>query len=231
MLRSYTTDYQLMEAAGITLGDPAAYYALADAVVQLSWQRGRWWLQANRGWREARAATTGSGSGFNVAMAVNINASTTLIAQRGEQLADVVRAVPQARYTGLAVRWNPVRPRALRRDARALADVRGASGSGVVVVPDVRGDEVLLQRREGQGVVTITIVAPSDALVEVALSSAGWIPARAARVQDAFVHQLTLPSGAHQIAVRINGGQWRAPRGLAAINDDFGGKAGVVIIP
>jgi len=45
------------------------------------------------------------------------------------------------------------------------------------------------------------------------------------------VQQLTLPAGAHRIAVRVNGGPWRAPRGLAPVNDDFGGKAGVVVIP
>jgi hypothetical protein len=231
MQRSYTNDYQLMEASGIGLGDIAPNYALDDAVVQLSWQRGIWWMQANRGWREGRRATVGTASSFNVALAVNLNASTTLIAQGGEQMADVLRGVPQARYTGLAVRWNPVRPRTLRRDARPLADVRGTTGSGVVVVPDVRGDEVLLQRTEGQGVITISIIAPANAVVDIAVSSTDWTPVRMARTGDAFVHRLTLASGPHRIAVRINGGAWRAPRGLAPVNDEFGGKAGMVVIP
>jgi hypothetical protein len=231
MQRSVTNDYQLMEASGIALGEIAPNYTLGDAVVQLSWQRGNWWVQANRGWREGRRATVGTASSYNVALAVNVNASTTLIAQGGEQMADVLRGVPQARYTGLAVRWNPVRPRTLRRDARALADVRGTTGSGVVVVPDVRGDEVLLQRTEGQGIITIAINAPANAVVDIAVSSADWTPMRMARTGDAFVHQLTLSSGPHRIAVRINGGAWRAPRGLAPVNDEFGGKAGIVVIP
>jgi hypothetical protein len=47
----------------------------------------------------------------------------------------------------------------------------------------------------------------------------------------AFVHRLTLPTGTHRVAVRVNGGAWRAPRGLAAVADDFGGQAGVVVVP
>jgi hypothetical protein len=33
------------------------------------------------------------------------------------------------------------------------------------------------------------------------------------------------------VAVRVNGGAWRAPRGLAVVDDDFGGKAGLIVIP
>jgi len=40
-----------------------------------------------------------------------------------------------------------------------------------------------------------------------------------------------LPPGSHRVAVRINGGAWRAPRGLVAVPDDFGGTVGVVVVP
>jgi hypothetical protein len=67
--------------------------------------------------------------------------------------------------------------------------------------------------------------------VELATSQNDWQPVRLAQRGELFVQQLTLPAGAHRIAVRVNGGPWRAPRGLAPVNDDFGGKAGVVVIP
>jgi len=229
--RSYSDDYQLMEASGIALGRIAPRYTLDDVNTQLSWQRGPLWINAQRGWRRGVGATVGNADGFNVAAAITMSATTTLIVQTGEQLADVVRGVPQARYAGVAMRWNPTRARALRTAVRTSGDTRTAPGVSVVLVPDIRGDEVLLQRAEGVGTVTISIAAPPQAVVELATSQNDWQPVQLARRGELFVHQLTLPSGTHRIAVRVNGGPWRAPRGLAPVNDDFGGKAGVVVIP
>lgn len=229
--RSSSDDYQLMEASGIALGRIATRYTLNDVNAQLSWQRGPLWINAQRGWRRGVGATVGNAHGFNVSAAINMTATTTLIVQTGEQLADVVRGVPQARYTGVAMRWNPARARALRAAVRPSGDTRTSPGVSVVLVPDVRGDEVLLQRTEGVGTITISIAAPPQAVVELATSQNDWQPVRLEQRGALFVHQLTLPSGTHRIAVRVNGGAWRAPRGLAPVQDDFGGKAGVVVIP
>ncbi|WP_439643054.1 hypothetical protein [Gemmatimonas sp.] len=229
--RSYSDDYQLMEASGIALGRIAPRYTLDDVNAQLSWQRGPLWINAQRGWRRGVGASVGNADGFNVSAAIAMSTTTTLIVQTGEQFADVVRGVPQARYTGVAMRWNPARARVLRTAVRTSGDTRTAPGVSVVLVPDVRGDEVLLQRTEGVGTITISIAAPPQAVVELATSQNDWQPVRLAQRGELFVQQLTLPAGAHRIAVRVNGGPWRAPRGLAPVNDDFGGKAGVVVIP
>lgn len=226
--RSVTDDWQLMEASGIVLARQAAAYTLDDVSAELAWRRGRWWLAGSHSWRDGRGATTGSATGFSLVAAWQVSSSLMLIAQGGEQLADVVRGVPQARYTGVAMRWNPLRVNGLRRDARAFGEART---NAPTMVPDVRADEVLLQRREGLGTLTLTIDANPNALVEVACSATEWAPVRVARVAGAFVHTLTLPSGSHRLAVRVNGGAWRAPRGLVAVDDDFGGTVGVVVVP
>lgn len=228
--RGWTDDFRLMEASGIVLGEVAPAYTVADRQLEAAWQRGRLWVQASRAWRTGTGVTLGTASAFHVAAAWNVSASTTLIAQVGEQLADVVRGVPQARYTGLAMRWNPIRPRTLRRDARALSDERGGTVN-VTTVPDVRGDEVFVQRREGRGDVVVTIVAPAGAVVELATSNGDWTPVPMSREGQAFVQRLSLPSGTHRVAVRVNGGTWRAPRGLAVVDDDFGGQAGLIVVP
>jgi hypothetical protein len=118
----------------------------------------------------------------------------------------------------------------MRRDARALGDDRGGT-VGITTVPDMRGDEVLVQRREGHGEVSISLLAAIGAVVEIASSSTEWKPVRAPREGDRFVYRFPLPSGTHRVAVRVNGGEWRAPRGLAVVDDDFGGKAGLIVIP
>lgn len=225
-----TNDFKLMEASGIVLERVVPAYTMTDRQLDAIWQQGPLWLQASRAWRYGTGATLGKVSAFHLSAAWTVQPSTTLIAQVGEQLADVVRGVPQARYTTLGVRWNPIRPSTLRRDARALSDDRGGTNA-VTTVPDIRGDEVVVQRRPGQGDLVISIVAPADASVDVATSATEWAPAPAVREGERFVYRLTLPSGAHKVAVRVNGGSWRAPRGLAVVDDDFGGQAGVVVIP
>jgi hypothetical protein len=228
--RGWTDDFRLMEAARFGLRAPAPAYTLADRQLDASWQHGPLWVQGSRAWRAGTGATRGTASAFHLAAAWNLKAGTSLIAQVGEQLADVVRGVPQARYTGLGMRWTPVRPATMRRDARALGDDRGGT-VGITTVPDMRGDEVLVQRREGHGEVSISLLAAIGAVVEIASSSTEWKPVRAPREGDRFVYRFPLPSGTHRVAVRVNGGEWRAPRGLAVVDDDFGGKAGLIVIP
>ena len=226
--RSFTDDWMLMEASGIVLEREVPAYTLDDIGVDLAWRMSRWSLSASRSWRQGAGATVGRANGFSVTASWQLSPALLLMAQGGEQLADVVRGVPQARYTGIAMRWNPLRVQGVQRAARAFADTRSLSPD---VVPDLRGDEVVLQRREGRGVLSLSIVAAPDAIVEVASSANEWTPVRVAHGPSGFTHVLTLPSGTHKVAVRINGGAWRAPRGLVAVDDEFGGQAGLVVVP
>ncbi|MBL0938825.1 MAG: hypothetical protein IBJ03_08015 [Gemmatimonadaceae bacterium] len=226
--RAFTDDWMLMEASGLVLIREAAAYTLDDISVDMSWRTNRFSLGASRSWRKGAGATSGSARGHSITAAWQATPSVMLIAQGGEQLADVVRGVPQALYTGVGVRWNPLRVRGVQREARAFADTRNMAPN---VVPELRGDEVLLQRREGEGVLTITVLAMQDAVVEIASSANEWTPTRVSHSSAGFVHKLTLSSGTHRVAVRVNGGEWRAPRGLVAVDDEFGGKAGLVVVP
>lgn len=226
--RSFTDDWMLMEASGIVLEREVPAYTLDDVSIDLAWRMSRWALSASRSWRQGAGATLGRTNGFSVTASWQLSPALLLMAQGGEQLADVVRGVPQARYTGAALRWNPLRVQGVQRAARGFADARSLSPD---VVPELRGDEVVLQRREGRGVLALSIIAAPDAVVEVATSANEWTPVRIAYGPSGFTHVLTLPSGTHKVAVRINGGAWRAPRGLVSVDDEFGGQAGLVVVP
>lgn len=97
--------------------------------------------------------------------------------------------------------------------------------------PSCAVPEVLLTRGEQGGTIELRINAANDAVVEVMSSISAWAVTRVSRQGEAFVYRLTLPSGSHRIAVRINGGAWRAPLGLASVEDDFGTGAGLVVVP
>jgi hypothetical protein len=37
--------------------------------------------------------------------------------------------------------------------------------------------------------------------------------------------------GVHHVSIRVNGGGWIAPPGLAPVDDDFAGQAGLLVVP
>jgi 1,4-alpha-glucan branching enzyme len=44
---------------------------------------------------------------------------------------------------------------------------------------------------------------------------------------------ITLPivSGVHQMNLRLNGGSWIVPPGLASLQDEFNGAVGLIVVP
>lgn len=224
--RAYTDDYQLMEASGITLWRQAMHYTLRDVTGDVSWRSARWFVAAGLGRRDGLDATLGSAKSSMFSAGWQATPSLLLIAQAGEQMADVVRGVPQARYAGGAVRWTPFRARSMRR-----APVSSMPSVTSTSMLEQRGPEILVARGERGGVIELRIAATADAVVEVMSSTTDWSIVRLTRDGDTFVHRLTLPSGTHRIAVRINGGTWRAPLGLVPVEDDFGTRAGLVVVP
>lgn len=222
--RAYTDDYQLMEASGITLWRQAMHYTLHDLTGDVSWRSARWFVAAGLGRRDGVDATQGSAKSSMFSAGWQATPSLLLIAQAGEQMADVVRGVPQARYAAGVIRWTPFRARGMRR--ASVSSMPSAASTR-----EQRGPEILVTRGERGGVIELRIAATADAVVEVMSSTTDWSIVRLTREGDTFVHRLTLPSGTHRIAVRINGGMWRAPLGLVPVEDDFGTRVGLVVVP
>jgi hypothetical protein len=50
-------------------------------------------------------------------------------------------------------------------------------------------------------------------------------------VLDAWELQVHVPPGPQRVAIRINGSQWRAPANLTKVTDEFGGEAGLLVVP
>lgn len=228
--RSATDDWQLMEAARFGLRRQAAMYVMDDHGGALAW-RGTVaghavGVQASRTWRDARYPTFGKARVDAASVSWQFTSTLLLVAQAGQQLADVVRGVPQARYVGASVRWIPSRtPRATARAAD------GVTPANADALPVLRAGEVQLVRDASGGALQLSIDAPAGSVVEVACSATEWAPVAVAHDGARFTHRLVLPRGTHKVAVRVGGGAWRAPRGLAAVDDGFGGTAGVVVVP
>jgi hypothetical protein len=74
-------------------------------------------------------------------------------------------------------------------------------------------------------------VVDDSTQVDVAGTFSDWKPVPLTRTSDGWEVQIALPPGRHRVAVRLNDGPWRAPGGTARIRDDFGGEAGLVVVP
>jgi hypothetical protein len=132
----------------------------------------------------------------------------------GRQLADPLRALPDARFLSASVRVL-----LLRRDPA----VRQIERYGTIAM--VQSDPA------GGAMLTIRVLASSSARVEAYGSFSAWQPVRMQWVLDAWELRVHVPPGPQRVAVRINGSLWRAPANLTKVTDEFGGEAGLVVVP
>jgi 1,4-alpha-glucan branching enzyme len=76
------------------------------------------------------------------------------------------------------------------------------------------------------GSTRISIRAADAERVDLAGDFNKWQPVAATRAGNGVWYvDLPLPPGEYRYAFRINGKEWRVPEGVAAADDDFGGKA------
>jgi hypothetical protein len=144
---------------------------------------------------------------------LQVTERVSLTGSVGRQFADPLRGLPQAELLTSSVRVSlgrkplPVMPRS--EIARAMVDPAPGGGGELVV----------------------QVFAADTMLVEVAGDFSGWEPIPLERVDGVFIGRVRLRPGKYHVAVRINLGEWRAPRNLARVPDDFGGESGLVVIP
>jgi hypothetical protein len=83
----------------------------------------------------------------------------------------------------------------------------------------------------GGGVLEVRVFASEALEIVIGGDFSDWRPIRMEREEGVWVARVRLPSGKYRVGVQVNGGEWRAPRNLARVRDDFGGEAGLVVIP
>jgi hypothetical protein len=164
------------------------------------------------GWkgRIASAATASVGGAWWVTPHIGVAGAV------GRQLSDPMRGTARARYATVALRFSAERHRAERRPAAPMVPAGEAS---LVAVPG------------GNGTATIRVHAPGARQVEIMGDLTGWEPKQLDRRGDRWECRLTAASGAHHVLVRIDGGTWMPPLNLPRIDDEFGGRVGLMIVP
>ena len=83
----------------------------------------------------------------------------------------------------------------------------------------------------GDGMATVRVHSPGARRVEIMGDITGWEPVELDRRGDRWERRLTMASGPHHVLVRIDGGAWVAPSNLPRIDDEFGGRVGLLVVP
>ena len=172
-----------------------------------------WSAGAAGGWRGTGTSLANARGWQGLDAAVWVSPRVAVTAAAGRSLEDLVRGVPAADYATLALRIS-ARPRV------PLLGRRGRESG-----PRLR---VLDRADGGRGV---EVVAPGASRLEIMADFTGWAPVSLERIGDRWRFGGAVPSGPHRIAVRVDGGAWLAPANLPAVEDDLGGRVGLLTVP
>ncbi|MBI4420103.1 MAG: hypothetical protein HY560_04690 [Gemmatimonadetes bacterium] len=120
-----------------------------------------------------------------------------------------MQALPGGRYLSGGIRFSSPRPVARGRAAQPT----------VPYVP-----------RPGGGELRFTL--PTATRVDVVGDWTGWRPVAMQRGPGGrWTLRVDLPSGVHRFSLVLNGEQWIVPDGVTAVDDGFGGKTGLLLVP
>jgi hypothetical protein len=122
---------------------------------------------------------------------------------------DFVRGADAASWVTVGLRFfepSPVRSRAQR--ARPILLVTG------------RGERRVVQVR-----------APGAHSVEIMADFTNWEPVTLTSGAAGFEHEFALGAGTHRVVVRIDGAAWRPATNTPAVDDDLGGRVGLLVVP
>jgi hypothetical protein len=187
--------------------------ALTDAVLSGRWRISSLDFDASFGRRFSRFTPETTIWGLSASR--SIAPSLALVAAAGRAGSDPVTSVPGARYFALGLRLKVgsqiVAPLPARVAATAAAPFR--------IGPAVSaGREIVIQAGHARA-------------VEVAGDFTDWKPVALQRWgEDGWRALLPISPGPHRLAIRIDGGTWRAPPGTRPIPSEFGGTVAEIVV-
>lgn len=125
------------------------------------------------------------------------------------QLPDFVRGGDPLQYVSVGLRFRSA------RDARPPASSRRPT-------IHVSGDSAMRLLR---------VRAPGAKRVEIMGDFTGWEPLELEPDGEGFARAVTLRAGTHRVVVRIDSGAWTPAANTPAVDDDLGGRAGMLVVP
>jgi len=201
----------------VTVGDTA----YSDVQARARWHAGALEVEGTLG---ARTAIPGGGASAygDVSLVLGFAGPVALIATAGRYPGDPVSGSIPGRYVTAGLRLSPRHPAAARPTLAVPAPARTATpaASGAATV----------EERDGLAVLVVT--AGGARRVELMGDFTGWQAVDLAPGADGrWRYAPGLPAGMYRFNVRVDGGPWAVPDGVATAADEFGGRVGVLVVP
>ncbi len=187
--------------------------ALTDAVFSGRWRFRSFDFDAALGRRFSR--WTPETTIWGLSAARDISPTLALVAAAGRAGSDPVTSVPGARYFAVGLR--------LKVGAPALAPVSARAAPSEST--PFRIGPALAAGRE------IVVLVPAAETVELAGDFTDWKPVALRRWGEGSWRTLiAVAPGLHRLAIRVDGGEWRAPPGARPVRSEFGGEVAEVVV-
>jgi len=187
--------------------------------LRADWAAGRWMVSAAGNRALAPTGAIGSDSApvtkavstATVTLAARVSGAFGLVASFGASSQPTVRT--PARYAAVGVRvWSST----LRRPV--AAPVRPASTAFAVTPLDA-------------GMYRMTLRVPGARTAEVSGDFNDWKPVTLREISpNVWEATVVMTPGTHRVNVRVNGDAWTAPPGMPAVNDEFNGRVGIIVV-
>lgn len=134
---------------------------------------------------------------------------------------DFAQGFPGGQFVTLSMRFRSPLPARAERSAPPALPAEPASAIRRFDATRVSGDTH-----------RVRVYAPNARSVELIGDFTTWTPvALASDGRGSWTISLSIPRGTHEVNVRVNGGVWEVPPGLASLRDEFGGSAGLLVVP
>ena len=187
--------------------------ALTDAVLSGRWRFRSFDFDASLGRRFSRSTPETVIWGLSASR--DLAPTLALVAAAGRAGSDPVTSVPGARYVAVGLRLKVGAPVAVSLPAHPMVDASAPFRIGPAVAA---GREIVVR-------------APEAETVELAGDFTDWKPVALRQWgPDSWRTLLPVAPGLHRLAVRIDGGGWRAPPGMRPIESEFGGQVAEVVV-
>jgi hypothetical protein len=174
-----------------------------------------------RGWFKPEGADGTEWGGAT--LAVWLTRNLAIVGAGGSFPDDFAQGFPGGAYVSLSVRIANRRPPA--PSGVAVQEYRLLRPLARPVVPSFKVTTMTAPAR------LVRVHAQHAMSVELAGDFTDWEPVALRRGDDGdWSAVIVIPKGTHRVNLRVDGGPWGVPPGIPALNDDFGGVVGVLVI-
>lgn len=210
-------------------------YVAADLATTLDWRTSRLEIGMTAGVRRTLGtAWQGRPRTTPLALAsvtVAFGRSLAIVGVAGVQPPDPIQGTGRVRHLALALRLRPGTRRLGR--PRLVPSAGGPTGPATGPASDGRdaATYVTLQVTGSGASRVVRVTTPPARRVEIRADDTGWQSVRLEGSGTTWTVTLPLAPGTHRVMLRVDDGPWGPPANLPAVDDGFGSRVGLLVVP